>query len=148
MESASNIRTLLESYFDGDTSLAQERELRNYFTSGEVATEFEEYTQLFSAFAKAQQEILPQPVKAPMKIRSNNSPLHWMSGVAAAVVITAGVYLSMNQQDTLTSSYENEELAILKTKQALGMMSQMLSESTTQLEVVQEFDKASSTLFK
>lgn len=147
MESA-RVRIVLDRYFEGETSLSEEQELHNYFTSSEVAPEFEEYMVLFSAFAKAKKETSAQPLELPVMENTKRSPLRWTTGVAAAIVIAVGLYTYSGQQDQFSSSYENEEMAILKTKQALGVMSQMLSQSTAQLEVVHEFDKASSTLFK
>lgn len=147
MESV-RVSTLLDTYFEGETSLSEEQELRSYFASGDVAPELEEYTMLFAAFAKAKKETATQTIELPSLERRRILPLRWMTGVAAAAVIAVGLYSNFGQQETFSSSYENEEIAILKTKQALGVMSQMLAQSTTQLEVVNEFDKASSTLFK
>lgn len=147
MESA-RVRIVLDRYFEGETSLSEEQELHNYFTRSEVAPEFEEYMVLFSAFAKAKKETSARPLELPVMENTKRSPLWWTTGVAAAIVIAVGLYTYSEQQDQFSSSYENEEMAILKTKQALSVMSQMLSQSTAQLEVVQEFDKASSTLFK
>lgn len=147
MESA-RVRVVLDRYFEGETSLSEEQELHNYFISSEVTREFEEYVVLFSAFAKAKKETSAHPLELPVIENTKRSPLRWVTGVAAAIVIAVGLYTYSGQQDQFSSSYENEEMAILKTKQALGVMSQMLSQSTAQLEVVNEFDKASSTLFK
>ena len=72
-----------------------------------------------------------------------------MASAAAAVIVGLVIWTQGTQVDNrISTNYENEEVAILKTKQALGMMSQMINSSTTQLDVVEEFDKASSTLFK
>lgn len=147
MESA-RVRLLIEAYFEGETSLLEEQELQNYFINNDVAPEFKEYTVLFSAFAKAKKETSPHPIQLPDVEKKPRSPLRWTTGVAAAIVVSVGLYINRAQEDQLSSSYETEEMAILKTKQALGIMSQMLAKSTAQLEVVNEFDKASSTLFK
>ena len=49
------IKTLVARYFDGDTTLAEEQSLRDYFTGPAVAAELEEYRPLFAYFAAARQ---------------------------------------------------------------------------------------------
>lgn len=147
MEST-RVRILLDRYFEGETSLSEEEELRRYFKSKEVDPDFQNYGVLFSAFAKAKKESSSHPINLPEGEKSFKIPLRWTTGVAAAVMISVGMYTYSRQQVQITSSYDTEEIAILKTKQALGVMSQMLSQSTAQLEVINEFEKASSTLIK
>jgi len=45
---ASNIKDLLEKYWNCDSSLEDEQQLRNYFANGDVAPEFREHADLFS----------------------------------------------------------------------------------------------------
>jgi hypothetical protein len=143
MES-NRIEQLLESYFEGTTTLEQEQELRRYFTSENVASHLESYVGMFSAFAKAQQETLPQPVHIP----SSKSKYGWIAGMAAAVMLAAGIVTQSMQQETYSGTYEDQEVAVLKTKQALGMMTKMLQQSTAQLGTVKEFENTTNTFFK
>ncbi len=143
MESA-RAEKLVARYFEGETTLLEEAQLRDYFMSGTVATHLESYAPLFKAFAQARKETYDQPVTVP----SNKSYLLYISSIASVVVLAIGLYLQSTHTEVYRGTYESEEVAILKTKQTLGMMSQMLSNSTARLEVVEEFDKASSTLFK
>ena len=53
------IKYLIEQYFEGETSLQEEQQLRTYFQQGEVAEELKEYQPLFQYFATAKQEELP-----------------------------------------------------------------------------------------
>ncbi len=143
-----NIEKLLDGYFEGATTLKEEQELRAYFTSDHVAPHLEEYASMFTAFSVASKETYDAPIVLPHKQRSK-SIYRFAASAAAAVIVGLVLWTQSTQVDaSISTNYENEELAILKTKQALGMMSQMINQSTTQLEVVQEFDKASSTLFK
>ncbi|AEE20926.1 hypothetical protein JM84_1739 [Dokdonia sp. Hel_I_63] len=143
-----NIEKLLDGYFEGATTLKEEQELRTYFTSDHVAPHLEKYASMFTAFSVASKETYDAQIVLPHKQRSK-SIYRFAASAAAAVIVGLVLWTQNTQVDaSISTNYENEELAILKTKQALGMMSQMINQSTTQLEVVQEFDKASSTLFK
>ena len=143
-----NIEKLLDGYFEGATTLKEEQELRAYFTSDQVAPHLEEYASMFTAFSVASKKTYNAPIVLPQQ-RQAKPIYRFVASAAAAVIVGLVLWTQSTQVDaSISTNYENEELAILKTKQALGMMSQMINQSTTQLEVVQEFDKASSTLFK
>ncbi len=47
------IEILIEKYFQGETSLAEERELRSYFSSPNVAPHLEQYKAMFGYFSQA-----------------------------------------------------------------------------------------------
>lgn len=141
-----NIEKLLDGYFEGTTTLKEEVELRTYFTGNDVAPHLQDYVSMFTAFSVASEETYDRPIILP---KQQKSRYRFVASVAAAVIVGMVLWTQSMQVDTrMSTNYENEELAILKTKQVLGMMSHMITQSTTQLEVVEEFDKASSTLFK
>ena len=50
------MEALLEKYFEGETSIAEENELKNYFFSSNVAPNLEQYKPLFGYFAEAKKE--------------------------------------------------------------------------------------------
>lgn len=143
MES-NRIEQLLESYFEGTTTLEQEQELRTYFTSGEVASHLESYVGMFSAFAKAQKETLPLPVEIP----SSRRKYGWIAGIAAASLLALGIVNQTSRQETYSGTYQDQEIAVLKTKQTLGMVSKMLQQSTAQLGTVKEFENTTKSFFK
>ena len=50
-----NIKQLLEKYFDGQTSIQEEKELKNYFSSKNIVSELMQYQDMFGYFSKEQQ---------------------------------------------------------------------------------------------
>ena len=50
------IEKLLEHYFEGATSSAEENELRNYFSSTNVAPHLEQYKPLFDYISDAKKQ--------------------------------------------------------------------------------------------
>ncbi|TVZ51739.1 hypothetical protein [Dokdonia sp. Hel_I_53] len=141
----SRAKLLLDKYFEGETNLTEEKQLRDYFSSKTVASELAEYTPLFCAFTKASELTYDIPFEEPRR----KMPLKYAVSIAAVAVIAFALWIQgFHSQTDISTNYASDELAILKTKQALGVMSHMIANSTTQLEVVEEFDKASSSLFK
>ncbi len=144
MES-NKVEQLLEAYFEGATTLAQEKQLRDYFTSTEVAPHLEDYVGMFSAFAKAQEETYNLPIEIPKPKRRYG----WISGVAAVAIVVVGLTIQLKgDNDAYTGTYEDPEVAVLKTKQALGLVTKMFNESTAQLGAVNEFNSTTSNFFK
>lgn len=138
------IEQLLESYFEGDTTLQEENILRSYFTGQDVAPHLQAYVGMFSAFAKAQQETYDAPITLPSKRRKYS----WMASAAAVAVLCIGLYTQIQSKETITSTYDDPEVAVQKATQALGMVSKLLAQSTAQLETVKEFENTSSKFFK
>ncbi len=141
----SSATSLLDKYFEGETTLLEERQLREYFSSNNVPPALEKFAPLFCAFSNESKVIYNIPLKAPVR----KSTYTYVASVAAVAVIALVLWMQGVQNKTdISTNYASDEVAILKTKQALGVMSHMIANSTTQLEVVGEFDKASSKLFK
>ena len=50
------IEYLLEKYFQGETSIAEEKELRTYFSSSDVAQHLEQYKAIFGYYKLAKEQ--------------------------------------------------------------------------------------------
>ena len=137
------VEHLLESYFEGTTSLQEEQVLRDYFTGNSVAPHLEEYVALFSAFAKAETQTYDVPITVPKKQFRIPS---WLQ-IAAVAAVAFGIFWQVNSTPKIGGTYaDNPDKAREITKNAFGLMSQMLNQSTAQLGVVKEFDNATSDI--
>lgn len=153
MES-NKVEQLLEAYFEGATTLEQEKQLRTYFTGPNVASHLESYTVMFTAFAKAKEETYDIPIQLPNQKKKIN--FRRLSGVAAIAIIAIGLAIQFSNNtitpgtsgDAIVTSYESEEVAIQKTRQALGIMGKIFNESTAQLGAVNEYNTTTSSFFK
>ena len=65
-----DIETLLNKYFEGETTCEEERRLRRFFAEGLVPEHLEVYRPMF-AFFEAEQKEFPEMVMPP---RCRNSP--------------------------------------------------------------------------
>lgn len=83
------IEELLERYFDGETSAAEEKELRRFFMSDEVPPHLQIHQPLFAFF---DQEIHKEETDAKnWSIPQRRRMIGWVSGIAAAVLLLLGI---------------------------------------------------------
>lgn len=140
------IEILLEKYFEGETTLQEEKELKAYFSSNNVAPYLDVYVPMFTNFQK-QKEI--QFTKAlPLQPRKRNN-VKWI-GVAASVVALFGTLLYFNNQNTSKDlgTFSSPEEAFLETQKALHMVSLEVNKGVKSMEVLNEYEKTKKTIFK
>lgn len=105
---AKKIKTLLERYFEGATSLAEEKILRNYFSTSEnIPKMFLRYRPLFVYYQRAKLDKFP-------KKKRLIKPSFWYVTAAASVAILVyftNPLLTQNQQ-TLSPSEQEAAMAV------------------------------------
>ncbi|MDB9960558.1 hypothetical protein OAD62_00515 [Oceanihabitans sp.] len=139
------IEQLLEKYDNGETTLQEEQQLKNYFSQETVAPHLEMYKPLFTYFLVNQQEQFTKDV--PLKPESNNW-YKWIS-VAAVAVIMLSVYFNKPDQDLYgTYSPEEKELAYNEVKQSLEMISSHFNKGASSINYLNEVENATSLIFK
>lgn len=148
MES-NKIETLLEKYFRGETSIAEEMELRDYFSSPNVSPNLEQYKPIFGYLTLAKGQKFEQ--KIVLKSRKRN--LAWLS-IAASVVVLLGIgtysyfnYYNANQDQDL-GTYDDPEIAFRETQKALSMLSTHLNTGIKSVQYVQEYENSKNLIFK
>jgi len=145
MESHKHIETLLEKYFQGETSIAEESELKNYFSSANVAQHLEQYKPMFAFFTFAKSETAN--IEVPMKSKKTNNAA-WLS-IAASVVVLLGVglmFFNSNSQEDL-GTYDNPEIALKETQKALSLLSGNVNKGIESMQYVQEYENVKSSVF-
>ena len=116
------IEKLIEKYFDAETTVAEERDLKLYFSSDDVAPHLEQYRPVFGYFAKEGEHTFEKPL--PLK-KAKKSYTAWMS-VAASVVLLAGLFTFYNTTESAEQdlgTYDDPEVAFRETQKALNMLS-------------------------
>ncbi|MDF9830084.1 hypothetical protein [Parabacteroides sp. PF5-6] len=83
------IEDLLDKYFEGETSAAEEQELRQFFASDAVPEHLRIHQPLFAYFAEEIRKEEATTVRRQMPQRRR--VLLWVSGVAAAVLLLLGI---------------------------------------------------------
>lgn len=142
------IEALLEKYEDGNTSLAEEKLLREYFTSRDIPAHLEEYRLIFNYVARENSSSYPGEIKVKSHTRK-----YAFTGIAASIVLAAGLFIglekgqeNLNQQDLGT--IEDPQEAYEKAKESLQLISEALNSGKEDLAYIEEFDKATSKYIK
>ena len=154
------IEILLEKYFEAETSIAEEQELKDYFNSSDVAPLLEQYKPLFDYALQAKQV---QFSFAPFGFQSQvqatiplNTIKHksavWFS-VAASVVVLLGIGLftfnHYNQQKSKDyGTYSDPEIAFRETQKALAMISKCVNKGIGSMNYLNEFEQSKNRIFK
>ena len=143
------IEIILEKYFDGETSIAEEKELKDYFTSSNVAQHLEQYQPLFGYFSQAKQEQYKAVV--PLKTEKRNI-VSWIS-IAAAVVVLLGVgtftFMNYNVKKSQDyGTYDDPEVAFRETQKALALISEHVNTGIESVGYINEYEQSKNKIFK
>lgn len=146
MES-NKIEMLLNTYFEGNTSLAEEEILLDYFTSQKVADHLLQYKPIFIGMSAARKEVSNRH----FKLEDNSSPKlikNWWYAVAAMVVVAFGVGGFYFSEPQISQEEKEALVAFEKTKEALLFLSENFNKGTQQLSFVNQFDMAKDEFWK
>lgn len=152
------MKALIEKYFEGETSLEEEVQLREYFNHGQVADELKMYQPLFQHFASEQEQVVSDGFDEALfhKMEASEAKIVKMRAwpkqllrIAAigAVLVVAMIFLQRSNQKPAQvasvdwSKYEitDEKLAYEETVKALKLLSSKLNKGTK--KATQEVEK-------
>jgi hypothetical protein len=142
------MEALLEKYFDGETGIAEENELKDYFSSSNVAPHLEQYKPLFGYFTEAKQQKLVSEVPLVSKKRK----MAWLS-IAASIVVILGVgtytYFNTNTvgANKELGTYDDPEEALQATQKALAMLSNHVNVGIEGVQYIQVFEVTKEKVF-
>jgi len=135
------IKKKIEKYFEGKTSLQEESELKNYFSSENVATELLAYKSLFVFFY---QEKTTQSDQMFVLHRKSNFK-KWIS-IAVSIVILMGIGFFMQQSEDL-DTFDDPEIAFIETQKALTLIAENVNKGKEKIHLLQEYENAKNKIF-
>lgn len=143
------IEKLLEKYFEGDTSLSEEQQLRHFFASGNVPERWKNLEGYFRFIAREQdQQLLDSGFddKVMSAIRENKLAaivdlrrpwIYWISGVAAGILILIAVFVKFDPfSGSIGDTYKDPQTAYVETRKILLYVSAKFNKGTSRLEPV------------
>ena len=146
------IEDLLEKYFQGETSIAEENQLKEYFSSSNVAQHLEQYKPMFGYFSQVKEQKSTQEI--PLKTQKRN--VAWLS-IAASVVVLLGIgtYFYVSEKDATPvvaqselGTYDNPEEALAATQKALALLSNKVNVGIESVQYINEYEQSKNKIFK
>lgn len=155
------IRNILERYWEGETSLAEEAQLRDFFSghTAELPADLREVAPLFAYFHAAGEDEMPElftdkPAPWEAKTVAIVKPFwySWMK-YAAVLLMAAGLgysifsYQNKRQSDVsgemaFTDTYSDPKVAYQQTQRALQILAKNLNTGKEQMEKLSYFHDA------
>ncbi len=160
------IRTLLEKYYSGDTSIDEENTLRNYFEGEDIDSEFitDKDIFLYNIHEKKAEEYIPDLTDEIWNnIQKNDSGetsnqnrlVYFYLRIAAGIIILFGVYFLIQNQIfnkgykiKYSDTYNNPEQAYKQARETLLYVSVMLNKGTDHMEPIHKVNKEAQKLNK
>ncbi|MCP2029439.1 hypothetical protein L1276_004626 [Flavobacterium sp. HSC-32F16] len=145
------IENILEKYFQGETTIAEENQLKEYFSSPSVAQHLEQYKPIFGYFSQVKQQKSTQDI--PLKTKKRN--VVWLS-IAASVVVLLGIgtfYFAGEKTTPVVvqselGTYDNPEEALAATQKALALLSNNVNVGIESVQYINEYEQSKNKIFK
>jgi hypothetical protein len=145
------IELILEKYFEGETNIAEENELRTYFSSPNVAQHLQQYKSLFGYYNAEKEQKMERNTPLNLTSQTKNRKLKWLSIAASIVVlIGAGTFTFFNYDNTQQDlgTCDSPEEAFVATQKALNMLSENVNVGVNSVQQIQEFENSKNLIFK
>lgn len=133
-----NIEALLEKYLNAETTIAEEKKLKAYFSSDNVAPHLEKYQAMFGYFSTSKNERFTKTIQ----LKRKKMNWKWLS-VAASVVLLVSVYTGYQ-----SNQKRKAERIYAKTQMAFGMLSANLNKGNEAILQLQHFEDTKNKIFK
>lgn len=154
------IRELLDRYWEGESSLEDEAQLRSFFSTNrqDLPADLKEAQPLFGYFAAEAAIELPElpEMEAPVVQMPPPRPWeHWMKYVAIFLMAVGVGYAARSFQsrqerilfaDANHDTYNDPQKAFAATQKALQLLAKNLNKGTSQVQKLSYFNEATEKL--
>ncbi|OGU15578.1 MAG: hypothetical protein A2X61_03275 [Ignavibacteria bacterium GWB2_35_12] len=162
----SKIDELIIKYFDGETSLEEENELKEFFNQSEIPERYEKFVSHFKFIDTESKEFLSDDFDDVVSKRITQTKIHKTNfiykigyGIAAVAAVIAILMMAYVQYSSLPfkslrldylsqDTYKDPNLAYAETKKTLLYVSSEMNKGMAQLEKLSKFDKSINELEK
>ncbi|MCD0466598.1 hypothetical protein [Flavobacterium sp. ENC] len=146
------IENIIEKYFQGETTIAEENELKEYFSSPDVAQHLEQYKPMFGYFSQVKEQKSTQEI--PLQTKKRN--VAWLSIAASFVVLLGiGTFFYVSEKDAAPvvaqselGTYDNPEEALAATQKALSLLSSNVNVGIGSVQYIKEYEQSKNKIFK
>ena len=146
------IDELLKKYFEGTSTLAEEKELKTYFNGENIAENHRTYKSLFCLFESERTEISPciTPITEDEKAKKINRKiiLFTLSGIAACLLAITVIRTPSSSEDYLIQHGKRINNPELAQQMARKKLEKSLAVVTRRLEPMQTLGKVETKMEK
>lgn len=143
------IKDLLEKYEAGETSLAEEKKLREYFKRNEVPDSLKPYQLIFGFSENESKKSYEREIELPSNKQDNR---YLWTAIAASVILVVGLFFFQNKplemSDSDLGTIQDKEEALQKSMEALKMVSELMNEGKEDLIYLKEFNNTKNKFIK
>lgn len=139
------VEILLEKYFEGQTSLTEEKKLQDYFTSEIIDEKIALYKPMFINF-KEQKEI--KLSKSIVLQQSVKKKIKWIYIAAGIILILSSFLYIQKSKVTNLDTFSTPEEAFVATQEALQMLSKEVNKGKKGIAFLNEYEQTKKTVFK
>jgi hypothetical protein len=159
---SNRIENLLSKYWNCETSLEEEQQLREYFKGGDIPEQWKETAALFRYFEENKKKALNdvafdaaimqnmQPQKKGKLVKLFYNSMRIAAGIA--VLVMAVWFVRKEVRDTtpqeVVDTYDDPQLAFEETKKALLMISKSFGTAESQAKKLNMFNEAQEEIQK
>jgi hypothetical protein len=159
---SNRIDELLNKYWNCETSLEEEQQLREYFRGREIPEQWKETATLFRYFNEHKKKALDdnafdsevlKKVQAPKQGRVINLLYNSMRIAAGIAVLVVATWLVRNEirkttPQAVVDTYDDPKLAFEETKKALMMISKSFGNAEEKAKKINMFNEAQEQVQK
>lgn len=153
------IKNLLQLYFEGETSLEDERRLETYFQSDELAEELKEYAEYFGGISEltavAGESTIEEDVMDYILENEHHEKTKYrqmwriVTGIAASIIIIlGGVLMYEQQQKPFKDTFDDPEVAYAYASQTLKFVGSKYNKGLADLSYFGTLEAATEPLEK
>jgi hypothetical protein len=162
MEDLKKIEELLEKFYNGETSLEEERKLQWYFQTHDVPMHLRPDAELFrSNYKRSIDEDAPELTEKLAKLLDEQDKklrflipvrsLRWISAIAASVIILLSLWIcfgrdSIRNHTKFADTFNDPKIAYQESMKALLLVSEKLNEGTKDLQQLKKYNQSFSKL--
>jgi len=140
------IENLIEVYFEGNTTLEEERVLQEYFAQDIVPVHLQEYKLMFDYFSETKAQVSNQSIQVkPIKKTWNKN---WLS-IAAAVILLFTIYKIIPSTGNFSDIERAEaQRAYVESQKAFKLISKSLNRGNGAIAYAQDYEATKNKIFK
>lgn len=146
--------TMLERYYEGESTLDEERAIKLFFNSVEnVPDKYREAAELFGYFNREASITMPDNFKFSAPVNKHKLwSIIGSTGIAASIAIFIAITINHNQPKAIDQiaqiTYQEQKKAYYQTKEALLIVSDNLKKGKREIQRLSIFNEVQKTIIK